>query len=79
MRNERFGETLVRGFGILAERLAGVLGWRMGGPWVPGPVRFGLAGLGWRVPRGMCCWLGWLDWDEPESLILAQSERWRHA
>ena len=22
---------------------------------------------------------GWQLWDEPESLILAQSERWRHA
>ena len=31
-----------------------------------GLVRYGLALMG-------------LDYDEPESLILAQSERWRHA
>ena len=31
-----------------------------------------MARLFWFIPAGM-------DWDEPESLILAQSERWRHA
>ena len=34
--------------------------------------------LGWRVFFG-ACWLGVWVLDEPESLILAQSERWRHA
>ena len=38
-------------------------------------------GLAWVLVSG--CWVrGWgLGWvvDEPESLILAQSERWRHA
>jgi hypothetical protein len=34
------------------------------------------------LPDWVLAWLGGLlvlIWDEPESLILAQSERWRHA
>jgi hypothetical protein len=37
----------------------------------------GLWGLGWWV--GLRSFLGMIDGDEPESLILAQSERWRNA
>ena len=56
----------------------------------PGPLVFagGGGGRGGRG-RGLCsAWAGggwgcvpwgWLAWAEPESLILAQSERWRHA
>ncbi len=36
----------------------------------------------WLIELGLCLlWFGVsaLDCDEPESLILAQSERWRHA
>ncbi len=39
--------------------------------WGWGHVRFGVSGS---PLRGI-----WGFWDEPESLILAQSERWRHA
>ena len=47
--------------------LAGMAGWRwMDGLWMMS------AGMAWRAFG--CCWA-----DEPESLILAQSERWRHA
>ena len=51
-------------------------------------IACGLAWLGFR-PFVLWCWAGWLSvfmmgrsWfgmEEPESLILAQSERWRHA
>ena len=36
---------------------------------------YGLRSLDWLC---LFCW-SLLWWDEPESLILAQSERWRHA
>ena len=40
--------------------------------------RVGSLFIGWLGLGAFGCWgFGWFD--EPESLILAQSERWRHA
>jgi hypothetical protein len=53
------------------------VGWR---PWGLGWEVLWFSGLGWSFAGfGSSGLLGLMGWDEPESLILAQSERWRHA
>ena len=58
---------------VFAGFVLGLCGIGHGGVWWHGGLGFGLLdglGMAW-------VWFGFLD--EPESLILAQSERWRHA
>jgi len=88
-----FGDVLLTILSGLTERyVGGVLGLLM--IWVLGDWCLGLLVV-WGcfvfdfcagfvlVLVGICLFVGWFfcDWlmDEPESLILAQSERWRHA
>ena len=76
--------ALVRGLGWMAwgwvlGRYAGISGYRLMDVFgVRFWFGFGLFGLGhgFGLLFG-CCAVAWRD--EPESLILAQSERWRHA
>ena len=62
---------------------AGWLDWVFGSDlvgWLTEPLGLGLFVLDWVCLAGALVSAGWaLIWDEPESLILAQSERWRHA
>ena len=67
----------------ICDALRNVQGW----PWVCLAVSGGRLGYAWvdLVSFGSVCLclapavVGAWAWDEPESLILAQSERWRHA